>query len=231
MQWWSNVLHIVVCSWPQFALACFEFDLFDVGREGKETEIEGSSSCLDCRRGWCKHIFYTWWKARAMNRLFHQGQSEEVCKGEFDGPEEVAAPLRDEGTASENNTMHLECVVSWRANDELGDPREGGLDQAVDLCGNWVTCPSHHFNCNLRCFCSSSSRSISLASTMLGCMCRSLAMFLAGCRHLRVDAMFGYHGRRKKAQSFVRMISSNQRNPRNPKLAKSMKSGLIERAQ
>ena len=71
---------------------------------------------------------------------------------------------------------------------------------------------------------------ISIASTMLGCMCRSLAMFSAGCRHLQVDAMFGYHGRRKKAQSVVRIISSNQRNPRNPKLAKSMKSGLIERA-
>ena len=47
---------------------------------------------------------------------------------------------------------------------------------------------------------------------------------------LQVDAMFGYHGRRKKSRSVVRIISSNQRNPRNPNLTKSMKSGLIERA-
>ena len=151
----------------------------DVGREGKETKIEGSSSCLDCRRGRSKQIFYACWKARMMSRAFHQGQGEEVCKGEGDGPEEVAAPLRDEGTTSENNTMHLEWVVSWRAR---WNPRGGGLDQAVDLCGNWVTCPSHPLNCNLRCLCSSSSRSISLASTMVGCICRSLAMFSAGCK-------------------------------------------------
>ena len=47
---------------------------------------------------------------------------------------------------------------------------------------------------------------------------------------LQVDVMFGYHGRRKKARSVVRIISSNQRNPRNPNPVKSMKSGLIERA-
>ena len=56
----------------------------------------------------------------------------------------------------------------------------GGLDQAVDLCGNWVTCPSHPLNCNLRCL--SSSRSISLASTILGCIFRSLVMFSDGCK-------------------------------------------------
>ena len=31
------------------------------------------------------------------------------------------------------------------SHDELGEIQAwgGGLDQAVDLCGNWVTCPSH----------------------------------------------------------------------------------------
>ena len=36
---------------------------------------------------------------------------------------------------------------------------------------------------------------------------------------------------KKKSRSVLRIISSNLRNPRNPNLTKSMKSGLIERAQ
>ena len=39
------------------------------------------------------------------------------------------------------------CTWSGSFHDELCDPREGGLDQAVNLCGKWVTCPSHPFNC------------------------------------------------------------------------------------
>ena len=55
-----------------------------------------------------------------------------------------------------------------------------------------------------------------------------------GTLHARADAIFGCHGRRKnraKARSVVRLIFSNQRNPRNIDLAKSEKSGLIECAQ
>ena len=51
-QWWSNALRIVVCSRPRLAL---------------------TSSCLDCRHGRSKHIYYACWKARAMSRAFSPG--------------------------------------------------------------------------------------------------------------------------------------------------------------
>ena len=220
-QWFQRTPHCCLL----LTTTCFDFALSltpavsDV-KEKKRTEIEGSSSCLDCRRGRSKQSFYTCWKARAMSRAFSPGSRRRSLQGEGDGTEEVAAPLRDEGTTSENNTMHLEWVISWRA--RWNPP--GGLDHAVDLCDNWVTCPSHPLNSNLRCLSSSLSRSISLASTMLGCIFRSLAMFSDGCKSTPCSVTMA---EQKKARSVVRIISSNQRNPRNPNL---VKSGLIEHA-
>ena len=48
---------------------------------------------------------------------------------------------------------------------------------------------------------------------------------VASRRHVRLP------WQKKKSRSVVRIISSNLRNPRSPNLTKSMKSGLIERAQ
>ena len=121
------------------------------------------------------------WRVRWAG-LFRQGQGEEVCKGEGDGLEEVAAPFRDEGTTSENDTMHLGWVVeSWRAwwNPWGRPPRpwrsicaRTGLHvlpilSIVNMVFLFVFVSFHFSRVN---------------NTRLHVMCRSLAMFSAGCK-------------------------------------------------
>ena len=123
------------------------------------------------------------------------------------------------------------CTWSGSFHDELCDPREGGLDQAVNLCGKWVTCPSHPFNCiygdfvrlRLVPFLSRWQCSAACVDPL-----RCFRPVAGTCKSTPCSVTMAEE---KKARSVVRIISSSQRNPRNPKLAKSMKSGLIERAQ
>ena len=46
-----------------------------------------------------------------MSRAFSPGSRRISLQGEGDGPEEVAVPSLDQGTTSENDTMHLGWVV------------------------------------------------------------------------------------------------------------------------
>ena len=80
---WSNVLRIVVCSWPRLALTCFEFDPGDVGREGKETEIEGSLQLMFGPQAQTKQtiFFYACWKASAMSKAFSPGSRRRSLQG------------------------------------------------------------------------------------------------------------------------------------------------------
>ena len=96
-------------------------------------------------------------------------------------PEEVAALLQNKGMASENNTMHQGWAVSWRA---MRNHRGGGIDQAIDLCGNRVTCPSHVFfvtsvTCPSHCFLFVFVL-VHFSRVDNGRLCRSFAMFPAG---------------------------------------------------
>ena len=76
------------------------------------------------------------------------------------------------------------CTWSGLFHDELGEILREEASIRTSICAGTGlhVLPILRISCNLRCFCSSSSRSISLASTMLGCICRSLAMCSAGCK-------------------------------------------------
>ena len=140
--WWSDVLRIVVCSWPRIAIALSLTPAMSNVKE-KKPRAPAYVSTADAEEA--KKNFLRLLKGEGDHPGFFSRVNcgEEVCEGEGDGPEDVsAACCKTKGCLKTT----LGWVVSWWARQ---NPLGGGLDQTVDLCGNWVTCPSRDpLNCN-----------------------------------------------------------------------------------
>ena len=223
-QWFQRTPHCCLL----LTTTCFDFPLSltpavsDV-REKKRTEIEGSSSSLDCRGGRSKQFFSPVERRGRWAGLFQQGQGEEVCKGKAMARRRLQRRCETKGRRLKTTP----CTWSGSFHDELGEIilEEGSTRLSICVATGLHVLPILSiviygvflYLCLVPFL--SRRQCPAASSDPLRCF-RTVASW----RHVWLP------WQNKKSWSIVQIISSNQRNPRNPNLVKSMKSGLIERA-